>query len=293
MPALTVDALLSTWRRTLGEILPLRPEVAGQFLSVNIDPHASSVLEGGLVVAKRDGPRGWIAALLVEPRLQGRGLGDRLLKHALDTLARSGVAEVVLGADLLHLLPGVPEPGPSDFFRRRGFAIEDRLEFDLACSLVDRRAPDELPEVEPAAHWEEVLEFLAAEFPGRWRWEAEEARRRGGSPSYFLLLRVGGETAGFARVHHQEPGAPPPGLIAPSGFWSPAFPGYGGLGPIGVGSRWRGRGLGLGLLEAAMAHLRQLGVAELAVDWTTLTDFYARVGLAPCRAYRRGRLRFS
>lgn len=288
-----MDGLLDAWGPALGDRLPLRRASAEQFLSLGVDAEASAVVDGGLVVAKRQGRQGWIGALLVAPDRRGRGTGRALLGHAVDALSRAGVEEIVLGADRLHLLPGIPEPGPDGFFRQAGFDVDTKLEFDLACSLADWRPSGRLPEAAPAESWDEVTSFIADAFPGRWHWEAEEARRRGGSPAYYLLLRVDGAAAGFARIHHEQPGAPPPGLVAPSAHWWPAGPGFGGIGPIGVGAPWRGRGLGLGLLEAAMAHLRDLGAAQVAVDWTTLTDFYARTGLTPCRSYRRGRLRVS
>lgn len=288
-----IEALLDGWSRSLGDRLPLRREVAGQFLSVDLEPSACWAGKEGLVVAKRRGDRGHLAALLVHPEHRGRGHGRRLLEHAVGELAAAGAREVVLGADYLHLLPGVPEPGPVEFFRSCGFDFEGRLEQDLCGDLGTWSPPPALPAVAPAGSWDEPISFLAREFPGRWHWEAEEARRRGGSPAYYLLLRVAGESAGFARIQHHLAGAPAPGLLAPGAHWTPAEPPFGGLGPIGVGAAWRGRGLGLGLLQGSLAYLKGLGVRQMGIDWTTLAAFYGRAGFVPCRAYRRGRRRLQ
>jgi predicted N-acetyltransferase YhbS len=60
---------------------------------------------------------------------------------------------------------------------------------------------------------------------------------------------------------------------------------YGGLGPIGVSASHRGRGLGLALLCHSVAHLRDLGVRRMCIDWTNLLDFYGKIGFAPWKEY--------
>lgn len=284
----TPERLLATWNRALGADFPLRPELARQFLSVDVEPGACALEAEGLVVAKRDGDAGRVAALVVEPGARGRGVGGRLLDHAVRGLRRAGAREVWLGGDRLHLLPGVPEPGAAAFFRARGFELGDPV-VDLRRDLAGWRPPAGLPAVAPAPGWEPVLAFLAAEFPDRWLWEAEEARRRGAEAGAYLLLDAGGSVGGFAEVWGPEP---PAGLAPPSAHWRPLLGDRaGGLGPMGVAARLRGRGLGLGLLLAAMAHLRARGVRDMAIDWTHLVGFYAGAGFRPWKRYLPGVLR--
>ena len=282
---LTPERLLGTWNRALGDRFPLRIELARQFLSLDVDADASAVEPEGIVVAKRSGDEGWVGALVVEPSAQRRGVGGRLLRHALESLRAAGARTVRIGGDRLHLLPGVPEPGPADFFRRRGVELHPEV-VDLRQRLDGWSPPAGLPAVAPAGRWEPLLAFLHREFPGRWLWETEEARRRGADPGSYLLLREGGQVQGFARVHHARPGAPRSGVIPASVYWSPLLDARaGGLGPIGVAASMRGRGLGLGLLRAATAYLRARGVADMVIDWTRLVDFYALAGFGVWKRY--------
>ena len=282
----TAERLVDTWNRALGERFPLRLDIARQFLSLDVDADASAFEPEGIVVAKRSGDQGWVAALVVEPSAQRRGVGGRLLRHALDSLRAGGVRTVRMGGDRLHLLPGLPEPGPIEFFRRHGVEVGPEV-VDLRQRLDGWSPPAGLPAVAPALSWEPVLAFLGREFPDRWLWEAEEGRRRGGDPGSYLLLWEAGRVEGFARVHDERAGARPGGIIPPCAYWSPllAAP-SGGLGPIGVAASVRGRGLGLGLLRAATAHLRAGGVADMVIDWTDLVGFYALAGFGVWKRYR-------
>lgn len=285
----TPEAMVEIWNRALGERFPLGLELATQFLSVDVDPEASALAPAGLVVVKRLGREAWIAALVVEPHAQGRRLGSRLLEHALNSLARARVRSVHLGGDRLHLLPGVPEPGPLDFFRRHGFELAQRPLCDVHCNLAGWSAPAGLPRLEPASSWEPVLELLAGEAQDRCLWEAEESRRRGGDPGCYLLLREAGERVGLVRVQHRLPGAPAPGLLAPSIFWAAVEgPRWAGLGPLVLVARLRGRGLGLRLLQAALAHLRSLGLEAVIAGGTQSEGLWGRAGFGPWRSYRPG-----
>jgi GNAT superfamily N-acetyltransferase len=291
MTAPTAESLTETWNRAIGGTFPLQLAVARQFLSVDVDDDASGVAPGGFVVAKRWESTGYIGALVVEPHVQGGGLGKRLLRHAINAFQRNGVREVLMGGDRLHLVPGVPEPGPLDLCRQMGVELENVPVADLRRSLHGWRPSSSAPPVRPASNWAEVLEFLGREFPGRWVWEAEEAARRGGDPGGHLLLEDGGAVVGFARVQHGCAGSAEPGLIAPSAYWKDLLdPAWGGIGPLGLAEARRGRGLGLSLLEAAMDHLQKAGVRDLVVDWARTEGLYSRGGLTPWRIYRPGRL---
>lgn len=61
---------------------------------------------------------------------------------------------------------------------------------------------------------------------------------------------------------------------------------WGQLGPIGVGVGSRGQGIGAALLDSGLQRLRVYGVRGCVIDWITATDFYARFGFKPLRAYR-------
>lgn len=76
---------------------------------------------------------------------------------------------------------------------------------------------------------------------------------------------------GFCRVNDE---ASP--YIAQNTYWAPLVPEpLGGIGPLGVDSRYRGKGYGLALVEEGIAELEARGMKHLVIDWTELVDFYA------------------
>src|SRR4051794_19050706 len=62
----------------------------------------------------RFGPLAWVAMVLVEPALRGRGVGTALMRHALDWLDQQGVQTIRLDATPLG------EP----VYRKLGFVAE-------------------------------------------------------------------------------------------------------------------------------------------------------------------------
>jgi predicted N-acetyltransferase YhbS len=122
--------------------------------------------------------------------------------------------------------------------------------------------------------------FLEAAFAGRWARDVRQFLAGGGEPGTVMTLEVEGAIAGFAWLH--PPGSP--GALRWAGF----SPGMAALGPIGVSEAVRGRGLGLGLLVAGLNWLEAEGARDTVIDWTTLLEFYGRVGFEPWLAYRLG-----
>jgi GNAT superfamily N-acetyltransferase len=92
--------------------------------------------------------------------------------------------------------------------------------------------------------------------------------------------------AGFATIHRRGPGP----LFGPR-FWEDLLErASGGLGPIGVVARLRGRGLGRALLAVALDVLHARGVRDCVIDWTTLLDYYGPFGFRPWKTYLEGDL---
>jgi GNAT superfamily N-acetyltransferase len=234
---------------------------------------------------------GWIMALVVAPEHAGRGYGGQLLAAAEERLRRQGASRCDLGGSVGHLLPGPPadDERALRFWQRHGYHPE-RLVHDLHRSLADwepagmdlrdgwRAGPGQ-PGQEGA-----LLAFLNASFPGRWHYHLADSLARGaGVGDVALLLAPDDAVAGFVATWHA---ASP--LLGPATNWHPALgPHYGGIGPLGIAESARGRGRGLALVAAAVTLLHRRGVVECAIDWTTLTDFYARLGFGPWRSYWR------
>jgi len=79
----------------------------------------------GTVLAGWDGHRGWIYSLGVRPDLQRRGIGAALLAHAVGALRQRGCPKV-------NLQVRGDNRAVVEFYRRQGFAVEDRVSMGLA-----------------------------------------------------------------------------------------------------------------------------------------------------------------
>jgi GNAT superfamily N-acetyltransferase len=245
------------------------------------------------------GPRpgtGNISAILVDRAARRRGIGSLLLERVEGELASRGVFTLHLGRDTYHFFPGAPESAGEDsralalFLDARGFA-GGAMVHDLWADLA---------EVDPGARpasaagfasgpYEEgdrrgLEDFLARCFPGRWQADTLEALEAGMAPRDLVLLRAkaGGEVLGFSRIYDGE--SP---LLGPGLYWRRLLgPSPGGLGPMGVDERYRGRGLGLALLGDCLAELSRRGVRRMAIDWTDLVGFYGKRGFGIWKSYR-------
>lgn len=54
--------------------------------------------------------------------------------------------------------------------------------------------------------------------------------------------------------------------------------GYGGLGPIGIAKKIRGKHVGDFILNQSLQQLKQIGAVRVNIDWTILKDFYGQFG---------------
>ncbi len=237
-------------------------------------------------------PLGWVAAIAVSPRDQRAGAGSELLRWAEAWLGALGCTHFELGGSLRPFAPGLPEgpAGSERFFRRRGYQnfAPSPLVWDVARSLrdykprpVDRPLPAGVETRAARPGDEEGLrEFFRREYPGRWRFEFEEALRAGERISDFTVLRTERGFDGFARLTFVDSARPL------DRFFMHRLPRpWGQLGPIGVSADCQGRGYGSALLDAGLHRLRAAGVDGCVIDWTDLVDFYARYGFRPFRRY--------
>lgn len=242
----------------------------------------------GAVAAKRFAPgeppyggAGCISLLAVDPEWQGRGWGSCLLQAAEQALRDSGAERIFLGQDVCNLFSGVPEPTAEKlaFFARQGYELCADEHYDLEADVTDDPLIDAFDDsgfapfrVEPLRPGQEpqLLDFLAAEFPGRWLEETRAFLGAGGDPARILVLRAGdGAVCGFCRISLQPDGRS-------------------GLGPIGIAAGVRGRRLGEFLLQRSLLQLRALGARRVCIDWTILKQYYGKFGFLPERTYRGG-----
>jgi len=254
---------------------------------------------------------GHVSFIVVDPDQRRKGIGTELLSLAESWCKRQGTQILRLGSDYPHFFPGVPVSIPpqessllgrapfsedvttSEFFAKRGFRA-DWTEYDLIADLktIDLgSSPHEVfaqtdyhfslcsDELRPA-----TLEFLSTSFPGRWYQEMVDGFENG-LQNEDVALAVQNDSkkvVGFARIGSKTSSHLSPGL-----FWRGLLgPNSGALGPIGVDSSCRGKGLGLALLRASLSELKRRGVDLTVIDWTDLVGFYGKLGFRPWKAYR-------
>jgi len=294
-------ALVEIWNAACGSNL----SISERFAAFNLQPCRGARVEGrlatvdggpaGFVVASmlhgeplvnRCG-EGWVDAIAVAPHAQSRGVGGALLAWAEEWLYGQGAARAQIGGSLRPWVPGVPEETKaSDFFARRSYAKFYAVH-DMSSHLAAYTPPPTVREVDAAARpaqrgqEEQLLGFLRREFPGRWRYEAEEFLATGGRIGDFLLLWTERGVDGCCRMTFED-SAWPIERFYPYRLPRP----WGQVGAIGISADVRGKGYGAALLDAALRRLHDNGVNGCVIDWTGLVDFYGKFGFEVYRSYR-------
>jgi GNAT superfamily N-acetyltransferase len=303
-------AVAQLWNRAIGDAFPLPEEVLHQVLERNPSHRREDALiawTAGLPIGfaysglhRTEDPemashrqRAFLQAVVVDERWRRRGIGRLLTTQVLQPARQRRVARIEAGGGMFYLWPGAPLalPAAMPFLAALGFQ-PGQESFDLhgdtggldATSAQARLAAEGLrvdAAGEPDADL--LLAFLFDEFGGEWWHETRWFLAQGGAPSDVLLMRDrDGAIVGLARIH-----TPQTRPIGPPHFWSGRRPdNAGGLGPIGIARRLRGQGLGSVLLAVALDRLRQIGLADVVIDCTSLLDFYGRLGFTPWITYR-------
>jgi GNAT superfamily N-acetyltransferase len=304
-----VRALVEIWNFACGPALA----VSERFVTFNLHTSPGMKQQGWLAVQDNwaqafvlasfvDGhpqlatpDQGWIDAIAVAPAAQRQGLGSRLLQGAEHWLRGHGRTRITVGASLRPFAPGVPaELDTTPFFVRHGYtdldaAGEPVVTYDMAADLSHYRPPASLRELpataRPAQRGQEadLLAFLAAEFPGRWHYEAENfLHQDGGRIGDYMLLWTECGIQGSCLLTFPD-SVRPMERFYPYSLPKP----WGQAGSIGVSASLRGQGYGSLLLDAALRRLHNNGVNGCVIDWTGLLDFYSRFGFTPLRAYHQ------
>lgn len=247
----------------------------------------------GYVVASMQGQSGWIDSLAVASSAQRQGWGSALLTWAEGWLREQGCASARLGASLRPYLPGYPpQLGNASWFEKRGY-VPGQTDWDVAADLADvnpyrTSAGDPRPgvEVRMARSGDEAAlrEFFARVFPGRWLYEYDEHIRQGGHISDFAILIT--PDSGTPRIEAfcmttVDDSVRPLDRFYLNGLPQP----WGQAGPLGTSDLLRGKGYAALVINTALASLKTRGVRGCVIDWTSLTDFYARFGFFKYREY--------
>jgi mycothiol synthase len=282
-PAGDRAALERLWVAALGGVWPLLP--AGLDLVGNGLVAEDGGAVAGVVAVDPGDDRvgGGVQLLLVDPAVQGRGIGTRLLAAGLERLRAAGTATARLGGGGLdYLWPGVPEdlPAAAAFFAARGWRFQDPV-IDLVADLARYHAPAGMAEraaragirieVMAAPDRAEVLAFEAAAFPSWLGWFRRDdasvlvARDRAGAVVGTLLFRG------------------PPGATV----YTPLLGAdAGSIGCVGVAAAARGAGVGSAMVVRASELLRDAGTGACHIGWVERERFYTRAGYRRWHRYQ-------
>ncbi len=293
-----LSAAVEIWNAACGDDLALTvpfmaynvgpaPRALAGWLALDEGTPAGFVLAGALDKGANPAPpgTGWIEALAVTPAAQRRGGGGALLAQAEAWLRLQGCTAVRVGSGLRPFVPGAPaETAAAAFFTAHGYAPR-RPVYDVAADLSGYTPPGRTEvagSVRPAAPGQEaaLLDFLRAEFSGRWRWECQAFLEQGGRPADFMLLWTEQGVTGFCQLTFPD-SARPIERYYPYRLPKP----WGQLGPIGVAEAARGRGYGAALLDAGLRRLHNNGINGCVIDWTDQEAFYGRFGFTRYREY--------
>lgn len=221
----------------------------------------------------------WISLFAIDKGQQRKGYGRLLLNQVCRSLETAGIKKVYLGQDFNNFFSGIPNPDEKKehFFKELKFVLNTEWHFDLEADIINNAKIEQYD----ASSFEkdyltctyqnekaELLGFLEREFPGRWVFEAEEALENGKDPSNIVLLwdREKTEILGYCMLSIDEKG-------------------YGGLGPIGIAKKIRGKHVGDYILYKSLRQLQKNGAIRVNIDWTVLKDFYGQFDFCPKRTY--------
>jgi GNAT superfamily N-acetyltransferase len=239
--------------------------------------------------------QGWVSLLAVDSEVADPGaVAHDLLATVEADLAATGVETLRFGGDPGNFLAGLPTELADDyrpFLADAGFEPQ-RTVYDLAGEITSFEPPERVERVRnqkddlavervALARADDLLGFLDDQFPGRWRYEAENIDRIPGGISDYWVLRYAGSVVGFARTN-----APDSPFRGPNANWGWRLgERFGGLGPLGIHEEYRGRGWGFFMQSEILEALRDDGFEHVVIDWTTLVDYYGKLGFEPWLAY--------
>lgn len=313
MQVLTIDEratadIVRFWNSTIGDEYPMTIELFKQNTIKNnfLCKKSSKIVINqsneiiALITAKKNPAgncqilpteTGWIQSLMVDKEYREQGIGSHLLSLAEQHFKKDGIKKIFIGKDPYHYFPGVPKDyrQSADWFEKKGYT-HDGIEHDLlnhylnlkeSQNIIEATADELSIALLSAQDKEAFLEFMEREFPGRWFFELKQYFKKGGTGREFLLLKEQDKIIGFSRINDSQ--SPE---IAQNTYWSNLFEEeLAGIGPLGIAADKRSMGYGLLIVEAAILTLRQRELNKIVIDWTTLTDFYGKLGFEVWKSY--------
>lgn len=205
-----------------------------------------------------------LTLLVVDPEHQGRGIGTSLL-HRAEQCAKSGQASrLILGHGSDYVIQGVPaEAGAHRFFETHGF-VHTGFTYDMSLDLdgLDRMPP-----------FPDGIEFRIS------------------APDAALLDAVKAVEKSWCAVYESTDedvlcamdGEAIAGFCIPAA-WNRFFGGrreVGSISCVGVLPEYRRRGIGLAMTASAARYLRDEGCTCAELLYTSIPQWYAKIGFTP------------
>ncbi|MBS4218755.1 GNAT family N-acetyltransferase [Bacillus sp. FJAT-49711] len=302
-----IKDLIDLWNKEFSTKFPMRRElfIQNSFEDENVFlPGSWMALDDednvvGFIISKRwqdpmpvPMPKdvGWIQVLVVSEKERNKGIGSLLLEKAETALKADGAAEIQLGGDPLHYFPSVPAEyeKAARWFEHKGYEYVGN-EYDLLANYDPLVEPEslELDGVDigilKLKDKDEMLKFMNRVFPGRWEYETIRYFQKGGTGREFVVLKKAGKIIGSCRISDEHSS-----VIYNNVYWAPLFrEPLGGIGSVGIDSAERGKGYGLAAVLAGISILRSRGINKIVIDWTTIVDFYKKMGYQIWKEYRK------
>ncbi|MGM0437373.1 MAG: GNAT family N-acetyltransferase [Bacillota bacterium] len=238
-----------------------------------------------------DKNKGWISLLTVDPNCADRKkVIVNSLKIIEEFLIMHGVKKIRFGGDPQNFLAGLPSSSWNDYlgiFKEMGYK-KGVIEFDLKRNIekfdFERNIKEEkLLSIQRVYKTNEnkLYNFFKENFPGRWLYEAKNIGRIPGGLRDYWFLEYENKVVGFARTNTINSTYKGPNINWVKDLGEK----YCGLGPLGIKNDYRNKGWGLYLIAEIIKELKKEGYKEMVIDWTTLVDYYKKLGFEPYKKY--------
>jgi hypothetical protein len=211
---------------------------------------------------------------------------EKIIPKLDDFKKSNALQKIIFGGGDKHIFPGIPlEPQLdrlSKHFEPSGPVVMD---YEGQLNVLIEKAALVVGEGELKAATEPSLQkdlrtFVQSNFAGRWAREISDDFSRNFSEHYFAYT-VNREIVGYVRLYGWRKDYWAPGVY----FRGPAV-GGGGLGPIGVSQKFRGKGFGAQIQKLSWNVLKEKKCSTVRIDWTTETTFYEQRGLQLVQSYQ-------
>jgi hypothetical protein len=229
---------------------------------------------------------------------------DSVLEYSIELAKKMQKTRLHIGGDEFHFVPGIPieEKALNQSAERLGFQFSEAADFSGTLnSDTLKKYLEENTKFSQLGGWdlnllteenfENFFQYMRKEFPGRWAREFSFWREKKNVDRAFwnILVNEKKEIKGFSRlaIRGENTNSWIPGALR-----FPLFPEGGDsntdacLGPIGISSSERGKGVGKILLALSLQKLLIRGADRVSIDWTNAYNYYIPLGLKMVRNYR-------